>query len=224
MSNTPTTGTTASESTEISRRKSFSPREVGLTHPDNSSFIRLTDAGDIEIFAAPGVGIVINGSTRTISFFAENVKFHTNEDGLKWNSMEFNHSATTFAEPALVNADSKSYNPAYLNVDYFINNLDQLEEEQTQQGVTINGSYNYSSTTNTSVVNESFAGQDNVFQNFTNQEADLIKTFWNDNSQKFNATIKDGLGGLVNLILSYKSQGYSLDQAQAKITNDIKGS
>ena len=64
-------GNTASEINEMDIRKTFSQREVGFNHPDNSSFIRLTDAGDIEIFATPGVGIVINGTTKTISFFAD---------------------------------------------------------------------------------------------------------------------------------------------------------
>jgi hypothetical protein len=39
----------------LKSRKEFSDREVGLTHPDMSSFIRLNDNGDIEIFAAPGI-------------------------------------------------------------------------------------------------------------------------------------------------------------------------
>jgi hypothetical protein len=218
-----TAGGTVSENSEMERRKTFSQREVGLTHPDNSSFIRLSDAGDIEIFAAPGVGIVISASSRSISLFAESIKFFTNEDGLKWNSMEFNHSATSFAEPALVNADSKSYNPAYMNVDFFIENLQKLEEEQTQQTVTINGSYDYSLTNDKTVVKESFANEDIIFQNYTNQEIDSIKTFWTDNNSRFNTLFKNGLRALVDLISSYKSQGYTLDQAKNKILNDTKG-
>jgi hypothetical protein len=31
------------ETAEIKRRKEFSHREVGLTHPDNKAFIRITD-------------------------------------------------------------------------------------------------------------------------------------------------------------------------------------
>ena len=38
---------------ELTKRKKFSEREVGFTHPDNNSFLRLNDQGDIEIFAAP---------------------------------------------------------------------------------------------------------------------------------------------------------------------------
>jgi hypothetical protein len=35
------------------KRNEFSRREVGLNHPDNNSFIKLSDSGDIEIMAAP---------------------------------------------------------------------------------------------------------------------------------------------------------------------------
>jgi hypothetical protein len=39
------------EANELSKRSSFSRREVGLSHPDTSSFIKLNDRGEIEIFA-----------------------------------------------------------------------------------------------------------------------------------------------------------------------------
>jgi hypothetical protein len=55
-----TVGKTASEISETNKRTSFSQREVGFNHPDTPSFVRLSDSGDIEIFAAPGVGLVIN--------------------------------------------------------------------------------------------------------------------------------------------------------------------
>ena len=96
------------EKDEIGKRKAFSTREVGLTHPDNSSFIRLTDAGDIEIFAAPGVGLVISGSTRMISIFADTIRFHSKEDGLKWNSMDFNYVADNFSEPTFIKSNNES--------------------------------------------------------------------------------------------------------------------
>ena len=56
------------EITELKKRKEFSTREVGINHPDNKAFIRINDSGEIEIFAAPGIGIVISPSTRAISF------------------------------------------------------------------------------------------------------------------------------------------------------------
>lgn len=49
---------------ELKRRNQFSRREVGLNHPDNDAFIRLNDDGDIEIFAAPGVGMVISATSK----------------------------------------------------------------------------------------------------------------------------------------------------------------
>ena len=39
------------ESEELRKRTTFSRREVGLTHPDTSAFVRLNDRGEVEIFA-----------------------------------------------------------------------------------------------------------------------------------------------------------------------------
>lgn len=216
-----TASSTTSESLEMSRRKNFSQREVGLNHPDNPSFIRLTDSGDIEIFATPGVGIVINGSTRTISFHADNIKFYTKEDGLKWNSMDFNHSATTFAEPTFVSSDAKSYNPGFLNVDYFINNLQRLEEEESQQSVTITGDYSYTGTTNTDIVDVSFASENDIFKDYTEEEKNNIQDFWNNNSEVFKKAQQASINSLVDLMTQYKLKGYTIEQSKNVILNDI---
>lgn len=169
-------GKTISEADEINRRKTFSSREVGITHPDNSSFIRLTDSGDIEIFAAPGVGLVINGSTRTVSIFADSIKFHAKDDGLHWNSKQFNSSATVFAEPALLSAGLSYANPGFKNADYYINNIEQLDKEDAQQVVTIQGDYDYVSNTNTAVEEE------NLPQNpaLANQDIDFSQSELDD--------------------------------------------
>ena len=218
-----TAGHTASEVTETNRRKTFSQREVGLTHPDNSSFIRLTDAGDIEIFAAPGVGIVINGSTRTISLFADNIKFNTKEDGLKWNSMEFNHSATSFSEPTFVLADQKSYNPAYLNMDYYINNLDILDKEDLQKSVTINGDYAYRGTTDLSIVPLDSTESLTLDSYFTKEQVTLLQSHWDKYSAAYKKNSKslDPVIDFSNKIKDYMTNGYSIDQAIQTMTESI---
>jgi len=206
-------GKTASELDELSRRKNFSQREVGLTHPDNSSFIRLTDSGDIEIFSAPGVGIVINGSTKTISLFADNIKFFTKEDGLKWNSMEFNHSATVFSEPAFVSANDKSYNPAFLNMDHYIKNLDLIDQEDSQQTVTIHGSYAYRETTNTDVVSVDVLENSSLDNDFTKEDIIKLDSFWDRNSSALFNAESMSKANLINRIRDLMSNGRSINQA-----------
>jgi hypothetical protein len=213
-------GNTTSEINEMDIRKTFSQREVGFNHPDNSSFIRLTDAGDIEIFATPGVGIIINGTTKTISFFADNIKFHSKEDGLKWNSMEFNHSATTFSEPALVEANHKSYNPAFMNMDHYIKNLDLLDKEESQQTVTINGDYAYDKMFSNNEVPIADIGESSTSVNdFSKQDIVTLDSFWNSNLsynekamtvEKYYITIR-----------SLMSSGRSLNQALAVFKESI---
>jgi hypothetical protein len=219
-----TVGNTASEVGEMGRRKTFSHREVGLNHPDNPSFIRLTDSGDIEIFAAPGVGMVINGSTRTISLFADNIKFHTKEDGLKWNAMEFNHSATLFSEPAFVGANETSYNPAFLNMDYYIDNLDQLDQEESQQSVTINGNYGYRATTESSIVDINLAESNSLGSYFTNQEISIIQSYWDEYGVDYrnftNST--NPLSSFIDMIKNNILENYSFQQAIDKVVQTIK--
>ena len=216
-------GKTASEIDELSRRKNFSQREVGLTHPDNPSFIRLTDSGDIEIFSAPGVGIVINGSTKTISLFADNIKFFTKEDGLKWNSMEFNHSATLFSEPAFVSANDKSYNPAFLNMDHYIKNLDLIDKEDLQQAVTINGTYAYKKTTDTDVVSSDVLENSLLDNYFTKQQISLIQSAWDSNADQWkkftNST--EPVRNFTEKIKDYMEDSYSIEQAINKVIESI---
>jgi len=127
---------------EFKKRKEFSTREVGVTHPDNNAFMRVTDSGEIELFAAPGVGIVINPSTRSVSIFADSIKFFSKEDdGLRWNGMSFNPSADVYNEPAFVKTSDFSNNPAYFRSNYYLNNLDQLDQLDSVNPVTIIGDY-----------------------------------------------------------------------------------
>lgn len=216
-------GKTASEIDELNRRKNFSQREVGLTHPDNSSFIRLTDSGDIEIFSAPGVGIVINGSTKTISLFADNIKFYTKEDGLKWNSMEFNHSATLFSEPTFVSANDKSYNPAFLNMDYYIKNLDSIDKEDAQQTVTINGSYAYSETTETDVVPTNLLENSVLDNYFTKEQIILIQSSWDRYGEQYKDLVNsnEAISDFTNKIKDYMDDSYSIEQAINKVVESI---
>jgi len=126
---------------ELKSRKEFSDREVGLTHPDISSFIRLNDNGDIEIFAAPGVGMIISSSSRSISFFGNFVKFFTKDDGLRWNTYKFNISSYDYSQPTLVKINKKEMNSAQEGVYHYLNLVDKLDQEENNNPVTITGNY-----------------------------------------------------------------------------------
>lgn len=129
---------------EVRKRKEFSDREVGLTHPDLSSFIRLNDRGDIEIFVAPGVGIVLSAKSKSISFFSDSVRFFTKEDGLRWNSYNFNYCASSYIEPTLVKINHKNIHSATNGVAYYLNNADTYRDQEEQMPITIVGEYGFS--------------------------------------------------------------------------------
>lgn len=214
-------GNTITETDEINRRKTFSSREVGITHPDNPGFLRITDAGDIEIFAAPGVGIVISGSTRTVSIFADNIKINSKEDGFKWNSKEFNSSATVFTEPALLTSSSRDFNPGFKNADYYINNIDELDKEEAQPTVTIKPDYDYVSNTDTSVVKENLLPKSELASSSVLNQAEIddINNFWNNNINLKN--IYNESSKIIQIITNYKLEGYTIEQAKSRILEDI---
>ena len=88
---------------QINKANKFGLREVGINHPDTTSFIKLSDNGDISIMAQDGLGIIISYAQNCIFLVGDNVKFLTKEDeGLRWNGLAFNPKATTYSEPAFI--------------------------------------------------------------------------------------------------------------------------
>lgn len=132
------------ESAELEKRNTFSRREVGLTHPDTSSFIKLNDKGDIEIFANEELGIVISPTTGTISVFADVFKIYTKEDaGFRWNNKSFNHAGDSFHEPSLVSTEIKEVNPGFNYANYYLDGVEEFEETNSSSNniITINGEF-----------------------------------------------------------------------------------
>lgn len=193
------------ESYEIKRRKEFSQREVGLNHPDNSSFMRLADDGSIEIFACPGVGIIINPSTRSISFFADTIKMYCKEDdGLRWNNMSFNPASDMYNEPALIKTNTFANNPAYHNSVLYLNNLQDLEDNTVSVPVTIQGEYGLSGVQGMNSVNPQSSGSNEPV--IPENVQSLIRSFAQTNSDND-----------VQKLVEYIKNGYSFSQALEKI-------
>lgn len=130
------------ESFEFKKRREFSNREVGVTHPDNTGFMRIADSGEIEIFAAPGIGLIINPNTRSVSIYADSIKFYSKEDdGLRWNEKSFNPASDVYNEPALIKTNDFLNNPAYYRASHYLDNLNIFDQNQGQDALTIMGKY-----------------------------------------------------------------------------------
>lgn len=101
----------------------FSATEVGVTHPLNSSFVRIRDNGDIEIMAVDGLGITMNVSRRNMTIIADEIKFLTKEtSGLRWNNFAFNPNANNFSQPTLTqNPEHTVRVDLYSNVQHYVN-------------------------------------------------------------------------------------------------------
>lgn len=190
------------EALEIKKRTEFSHREVGLTHPDNNAFLRITDNGCIEIFAAPGIGLIMNPNTRSISFYSDSIKFFSKEDdGLRWNEKSFNPAADVYNEPALIKTSSFSNNPAYHRVSHYLHNIQEFEQSQSKKSTTITGRYALRTDSDNGPGLEDIAG-------FSIEQSNLIDSYSMSHT-----------GEEVELLKSFILSGYSYDESVLKIQN-----
>lgn len=187
---------------ELNRRKEFSDREVGLTHPDLSSFIRLNDQGDIEIFAAPGLGIVISSRSKSISFFADNIKMFTKEDGLRWNSYNFNYAASNYVEPTLVKINMNSVHSAINGVHHFLNRLSDIDEQEDKNSITISAEYGFSK--DSQIPKQSFSSIDD-YEGLNSEQIALVEAYSSSYSQNH-----------IGLLIKYLKAGYEFQIAHQK--------
>ena len=196
-----------SVSGELKRRNEFSRREVGFNHPDNNSFLRLNDDGDIEIFAAPGVGIVISGSGRSISLFADKIRMFCSETGLRWNNFNFNYSAVDYSQPTLVRIDPRSIHTAQNDALHYLAKLNNLEESEEQKAVTITGDYQFAPQgPDTNQAYNSLIPTDGL----TEQEVMLVQNILTEHSKEY-----------IEYLIELIKQGYTFAQARSK-ADEIK--
>lgn len=191
---------------ELSRRNQFSQREVGLNHPDTNSFLRLNDEGDVEIFAAPGVGIVISASSRTISFFAEKVRFFCAEDGLRWNEFNFNYSASDYSQPTLVKVDPKTIHMAQNSAYHYLAKLKDIDQKEAQKPITINEEYGFSQ-------QQPETGQ-KYTSAFSMEDLNPDQIVFLDN------ILKDHSTEYIEYVVGLMKDGYSNQQAKEKADKD----
>lgn len=191
------------EGIELKKRKEFSNREVGITHPDHKGFIRIADSGEIEIFAAPGVGLILNPNTRSVAIVADSIKFFCREDdGLRWNDKSFNPAADVYNEPALLKTNEFLNNPAYYRSNYYLNNLQQFTQNQEQAPITIMGEYGLGLNLD---VSAPLTPDPN---NLTLEQKNLIDSYAKTHTEQ-------EVSDLIALI----SNGYSFNNAVEKVAN-----
>lgn len=187
---------------ELTKRRQFSEREVGLNHPDNESFMRLNDQGDIEIFASPGVGIVISAKSRSISFFSDSIRFNCKEDGLKWNNYYFNYSASSFSEPTLVKINLKDIHSAQNGASYYLDTINIIEKEEKQKPITILAENKFS--TRETIPQQKYVSNYDI-SDLTFEEVGLLEAYASSYSELH-----------IALIVKYLRQGLNFNQAHAE--------
>jgi len=194
---------------ELKKRKEFSDREVGLTHPDLTSFIRLNDQGDIEIFAAPGIGIVISSRSKSISIFGDSIRFFTKEDGLRWNSYNFNYAASNYIEPTLVKISPKTIHSANNKVSYYLDLFKIYEDKEEQKTITISGEYGFNQSED--IPSQVLLTDENV-SGLTIEQIGLIEAYSTDYPKEH-----------IDLIIKFLKEGLSFNQAHERALRELNG-
>lgn len=192
---------------EVQKRKEFSDREVGLTHPDLSSFIRLNDQGDIEIFAAPGVGIVISGRSKSISLFGDQIRMHCNEDGLRWNNYNFNYSSSDYSEPTLVKINYKNIHSAQNGISYYLDRMNDLEDQENQKTITISGDYGFNQ--EQIIPQQTYTSEDNL-SDLTFEQVGLLEAYSSNYSKEH-----------IDLMVKYIREGLTFDQSHLRALREM---
>lgn len=120
----------------------YGETEIGVTHPLNSSFFRIADNGDIQIFADEGFGIIFHKENRSVVFFADSVRFVTRDRGVSINDSIINDTARKFTEPVLLPYEFEKslgmyeYLDTYLNDDYDYLSGDKIVDPNTKNSIT----------------------------------------------------------------------------------------
>jgi hypothetical protein len=192
---------------EVQKRREFSDREVGLTHPDLSSFIRLNDQGDIEIFASPGVGIVISGRSKSISLFGDQIRMHCNEDGLRWNNYNFNYSSSDYSEPTLVKLNYKNIHSAQNGISYYLDRMNDLEDQENQKTITISGDYGFNE--EQIIPQQTYTSEDNL-SDLTFEQIGLLEAYSSNYSKEH-----------IDLMVKYIREGLTFDQAHLRALREM---
>lgn len=105
----------------VNDHNTFSQRDTGITNPYADAYIKVTEGGEIEVYAGNGTGIFMNPHSRSITFMADSLRFITrDEDGIRWNDKLFNDQATIYTEPFLVPYETDNSPSPYKNMEQFL--------------------------------------------------------------------------------------------------------
>jgi len=192
---------------EMQKRREFSDREVGLTHPDLASFIRLNDQGDIEIFASPGVGIVISGRSKSISLFGDEIRLHCKEDGLRWNNYNFNYSSSDYSEPTLVKLNYKNIHSAQNGISYYLDRMNDSEDQEKQKTVTISGDYGFNE--EQIIPQQTYTSEDDL-SDLTFEQVGLLEAYSSNYSKEH-----------IDLMVKYIREGLTFDQSHLRALREM---
>lgn len=76
---------------ELDKAKFYSLAEVGITHPYNTSSVKVKNNGMVHIFTATNQGIIVDPKTMTINLITNHIKENSTDKSTFLNGNHFEH-------------------------------------------------------------------------------------------------------------------------------------
>ena len=124
---------------------------------------------------------------------------HTKEDGLRWNSYNFNYAASSYIEPTLVKINAKSIHSAQNGVSYYLDTAKKYDQEEKQKPITITGEYGFAPVVDQ--LKQNYQSEYNI-DGLTNEQIGLLEIYQSDYSKKH-----------ILYMISLMKEGISFEQA-----------
>lgn len=120
---------------QVRKEETFGPREVGISHPDNNSFVKIADNGDVEVSVGPGCAVILHPQDGSITFVASRVRFLIGDNGaFTINDLILNTDATNYAEPTFVERSMTDHTYLYDGTTNYVAEVDDREVRDPATG------------------------------------------------------------------------------------------
>ena len=105
----------------------------------------------------------------------------TKEDGLRWNTYNFNYSASSYIEPTLVKINNKSIHSAQNGVSYYLDLAKKYDQEEKQKPITITGEYGFAPPVDQ--LKQEYQSEYSI-DGLTNEQIGLLEIYQSDHSKE----------------------------------------
>jgi hypothetical protein len=132
---------------------------------------------------------------------------HCNEDGLRWNNYNFNYSSSDYSEPTLVKLNYKNIHSAQNGISYYLDRMNDLEDQENQKTITISGDYGFNQ--EQIIPQQTYTSEDNL-SDLTFEQVGLLEAYSSNYSKEH-----------IDLMVKYIREGLTFDQSHLRALREM---